>query len=469
MTKVTARIEAARPQRFRPYPAYRDSGVEWLGEIPAHWEVGRLKTTASVQLSNVDKHSEEGQVPVKLCNYVDVYYNDLITAELKFMNATATPEQVRRFPLRVGDVLITKDSESWTDIAVPAVVGEDLSDVLCGYHLAHIKPGPDLDGRFLARQFSAIGTRDQFHVAANGITRFGLGGDAIRTGLFPIAPIEEQHAIADFLDRETAKIDGLVVRKERLIELLQEKRTALITRAVTRGLDPNVPMKDSGVEWLGEIPAHWRVGKLKHACERVFVGIAEAATFAYVDEGVPMLRSTDVRANRVRIDEIRCIAVSFADRLASKQLRTDDIVTVRTGNAGVSAVVPSAYDGGQCFTLVVSRPTRTNDSRYVCYWLNARPGQEQFTVEGVGTAQVNISVPIVQNAVVCMPPPEEQMHIANWIEQEVARWDGLIAKISQALDHLGEFRTALISAAVTGKIDVRAAFAEATTGQGGTS
>ena len=198
---------------------------------------------ASVQLSNVDKKSKAGQVPVKLCNYVDVYYNDRITAELEFMNATATPEQARRFLLRIGNVVITKDSESWDDIAVPAVVAEDLTDVLCGYHLAQIKPRPDLDGRFLARQFSAIGVRDQFHIAANGITRFGLGGDAIRTGLFPIAPVEEQRAIAAFLDRETAKIDGLVARQERLIELLQEKRTALITRAVTRGLDPNVPMK----------------------------------------------------------------------------------------------------------------------------------------------------------------------------------------------------------------------------------
>ena len=254
MSEVAARIEKARQRRFRPYPEYTDSGVEWLGELPAHWEVRRLKTTASVQLSNVDKHSEEGQVPVRLCNYVDVYYNDLITVDLEFMNATATPAQVRRFRLLAGDVVITKDSESWTDIAVPAVVGEDLSDVLCGYHLAHIKPGPGLDGRFLARQFSAIGTRDQFYVAANGITRFGLGGDAICTGLFPIAPIEEQRTIADFLDRETAKIDALVAAKDRLIKLLQEKRTALITRAVTRGLP-----KDSGVE-----PTHWEVKRLWH-------------------------------------------------------------------------------------------------------------------------------------------------------------------------------------------------------------
>ena len=247
------RIGAARPHRFRRYPEYKESRVDWLTEVPAHWQMKRLKVVATVQLSNVDKHSEEGQVPVKLCNYVDVYYNDVITAELDFMNATATPDQVRRFLLRMGDVLITKDSESWNDIAVPAVVGADLSDVLCGYHLAHITPGPDVDGRFLARQFAAIGARDQFHVAANGITRFGLGGNAIRSSLFAIPPIDEQRAIVAFLDRETAKIDALVARKERLIELLQEKRTAIITRAVTRGLDPNVPVKDSGVRWLGEI------------------------------------------------------------------------------------------------------------------------------------------------------------------------------------------------------------------------
>ena len=455
MIEVIIQNEETQPQRYRPYLEYKDSGVKWLGEIPAHWDMRRLKTVASVQLSNVDKKTKEGQTTVKLCNYVDVYYNDFITSELEFMKATATIGQVRRFRLEPGDVLITKDSESWNDIAIPAVVAEALADVLCGYHLAHIRPSTDLDGRFLKHQFSAIGIRDQFHVAANGITRFGLGGDAIRRGLFPIAPIEEQQAIADFLNRETAKIDALVARKERLIELLQEQRTAVITRAVTRGLDPNVPMKDSGIEWLGTIPAHWRVTKLKHACERVFVGIAEAATFAYVDEGVPMLRSTDIRANRVRTDDIRYIAVGFAAGLASKQLRTDDIVTVRTGNAGVSVVVPPAYDRGQCFTLVVSRLTNAHDSRYFCYWLNVPPGQEQFKVEGMGTAQVNISVPIVKNAVVCIPPPEEQVRIANWIERELVRWDRLTAKISLAIDHLREFRSSLISAAVTGKIDVR--------------
>ena len=187
-------------RRFNRYPAYKDSGVEWLGEIPAHWEVKRLKTVATVQLSNVDKKSVEGQEAVRLCNYTDVYYNERITANLEFMAATVTPEQARRFSLQAGDVLITKDSESWMDIAVPAVVAEDLPDVLCGYHLAHIRPGNDCYGAFLSRAFAAIGPRDQFEAAANGITRFGLGGDAIRTGIFALPPLPERRAIAAFLE-----------------------------------------------------------------------------------------------------------------------------------------------------------------------------------------------------------------------------------------------------------------------------
>ena len=123
-------------RRFKPHPAYKESGVEWLGEIPGHWEVKRLKTVASVQLSNVDKKSLEGQEPVRLCNYTDVYYHERITPYLDFMNAMATPEQISCFSLSEGDVLITKDSESWTDIAVPAVIVEHLPGVPCGYHLA---------------------------------------------------------------------------------------------------------------------------------------------------------------------------------------------------------------------------------------------------------------------------------------------------------------------------------------------
>ena len=451
MTEVIERTDEVHPRRFWPYPAYRDSGVEWLGRIPAHWEARRLKTMASVQLSNVDKLSEEGQVPVKLCNYVDVYYNDFITAEVEFMRATATPEQVRRFLLRVGDVVITKDSEAWNDIAVPAVVGEDLSDVLCGYHLAHIKPGRDLDGRFLARQFSGIGTRDQFHVAANGITRFGLGGDAIRTGLFPVAPIEEQRAIADFLDRETAKIDALVAQKERLIDLLQEKRAALVTRAVTRGLDPNVPMKDSSVEWLAEIPAHWETRKIK----RLFghtkrLGFPERTVLSvYREYGVIEKSSRDDNFNRTPEDLDTYQLVNPGDLVINK-------MKAWQGSLGISSL-----SGITSPDYVVYTPDHEENDRFLHHFLRCKLFASVYLTisNGIRPSQWRIEPERFENLVVFLPPPAEQDQIATFVDAETTKIDALVAKVYEALDCLMEFRTALISAAVTGQIDVREAVA----------
>ncbi len=412
---------------------------------------------ASVQLSNVDKKSKAGQVPVKLCNYVDVYYNDRITAELEFMNATATPEQARRFLLRIGNVVITKDSESWDDIAVPAVVAEDLTDVLCGYHLAQIKPRPDLDGRFLARQFSAIGVRDQFHIAANGITRFGLGGDAIRTGLFPIAPVEEQRAIAAFLDRETARIDGLVARTERLVELLQEKRTALITRAVTRGLDPNVPMKDSGVEWLGKIPAHWEVKRTKFAatlrsghtpsrqnpeywkdCTIPWFGLAD----------VWQIRDGQVEYVHVTAEKISEIGMANS---AARLLPEGTVILSRTASVGFSAILGVDMATTQDFVNWICGPFLQPE--YLLYVLRAM-GSE-FRRLKMGSTHQTIYMPDVGRFSTPVPPVLEQDQIVAFIRKETAVIDALIAKVHQAVGHLKEFRTALISAAVTGKIDVR--------------
>ena len=455
MNDATERIEEARPRRFRRYPEYRGTGIEWLGEIPAHWEVFRLKTMASVQLSNVDKKSEEGQVRVNLCNYVDVYYNDRITTELEFMNSTATPEQVRRFQLGADDVLITKDSESWNDIAVPAVVAEGLKDVLCGYHLAHIKPRPDLHGRFLARQFSAIGLRDQFHVTANGITRFGLSGSAIRTGLFPIAPIKEQHAIADYLDRETAKIDGSVERKERLIELLQEKRTALITRAVTRGLDPNVPMKDSGVEWLGEIPAHWHIAPVYARYEVALGKMLDAKGVTGKSSG-KYLRNVDVQWDSVNVEDLP--EMDFPPSVRNRYLlRPEDLLVCEGGEVGRTAIWGGELD--ECFyQKAIHRVRPWFDSeipRFFYFLMYGLAKRGVFTAGGNPNTINHLTAVQLRHYRLPFPATGEQRAIAAFLDRETARIDALIAKIRQAIDHLKEFRSALISAAVTGKIDVR--------------
>jgi type I restriction enzyme S subunit len=450
-------LDAEPLRRFKAYPTYKDSGVAWLGKIPAHWEVKRLKTLASVQLSNVDKKSVEGEEPVKLCNYTDVYYNERITSDIEFMTATATREQIRRFSLHAGDVLITKDSESWTDIAVPAVVANDLPDVLCGYHLAHVRPSRGCVGEFLSRAFSAVGPRDQFQVAANGITRFGLGGDSIRTGLFAMPTELEQRAIAAFLDRETARIDALVAKKERLIELLQEKRIALITHAVTKGLDPIVPMKDSGVEWLGEIPAHWEVKRLWHLTpprRRIMYGIVLPGP--NVDDGVPIVKGGDVSPGRLRLDSLNRTTREIEAGYVRSRLQGRDLVYAIRGSIGEVAMVPDELTGAN-LTQDAARVAYTSPTHgpWLLYALKSRAVFAQLEAGALGATIQGINIRDLKRASLAVPSPVEQRAIAAFLDRETARFDALISRVRDATDHLKELRTALISTAVTGKIDVR--------------
>ena len=430
--------------------------MEWLGEVPSHWEVLRLKHRCEVFPSNVDKHSRDDEPPVRLCNYTDVYYNERITPDMQFMAATASPEQVARFTLKAGDTIITKDSETADDIAIAAYVPQDLPGVVCGYHLSMVRPKEATAGAFVKRLFDSFYAKARFAVAANGLTRVGLGQYELDNVELPFPPHEEQCAISSFLDRETAKIDALIAEQEKLIALLAEKRQATISHAVTRGLDPDAPMKDSGITWLGSVPKHWPIGSLARIADRVVVGIAEAATHAYQDEGVAILRSTTIRPGRIA-GEILRIDPSFALDRGSKSLYAGDLVTVRTGNAGVTAVVPPGLDQCQCFTMLVTTLHQGHSPDFFCYWMNSEAASRYFQLEGWGTAQVNISVPILKALPVAMPPQDEQVDIVSYLDDATTRLQRLSAEASKAVALLRERRSALITAAVTGQIDVRGA------------
>jgi type I restriction enzyme S subunit len=218
------------------------NAADLLTSLPDGWRRVPLKTISDFAVSNVDKHSFDDELPVRLCNYTDVYKNDQVSPNMDLMAATATPQEIARFRLEVGDVVITKDSESWNDIAIPAYVAGTADDFICGYHLAFIRPRKDLlEGRFLFRCMQSRPVSLQLELEATGVTRYGLPKDAIGLALLPLAPLPTQLRIANYLDRETARIDGLIAEKERMLALLEEKRAALISRVVTRGLDPNDP------------------------------------------------------------------------------------------------------------------------------------------------------------------------------------------------------------------------------------
>lgn len=230
-------INQAVTKGLNPNAKMKPSGIEWLGDIPEHWEVRKLKYVAEIFPSNIDKHSKEGEKAIRLCNYTDVYKNDYITNDMDLMVATASNEQIEKFTLLINDVIITKDSETANDIAIPAFVKENLENVVCGYHLSVMRPNEKIHGEFLFRVLQSKTINIQFEVNANGVTRVGLGTYSQKSPKVPIPPIEEQQQIVSYIETETSKLDQTISTIEKEIALVEEYKTSLIAEAVTGKID----------------------------------------------------------------------------------------------------------------------------------------------------------------------------------------------------------------------------------------
>ena len=432
---------------FRKYEEYKDSGVEWLGDIPAGWTTQKLKFVARVQPSNVDKKSKKDEKEVQLCNYTDVYYNEEITADLPFMKATASDVQIKKFTLKSGDTIITKDSEDPNDIAVPAYVPQDLEGVVCGYHLALLRPENGTYGGYLKRVMDSQYARSFFATRANGITRYGLGTYAISNFILPLPPLEEQKQIATFLDKETTNIDTLIDKQEQLITLLQEKRQAIISHAVTRGLNPNVKRKDSGIEWLGEVPAHWEVRRLKFC-----VQLTDQKIDANREKPLPYVGLENIQSWTGKLLPIdpNVVPTSVANRFGKG-------MTLFGKLRPYLAKACNPDFEGLCSTELLVFKSTGFDRRLLLYLLLTDGFIKVVDSSTYGAKMPRANWDFIGNCIVPVPPLKEQKQITAFLDKEKAKIDTLIKKCETAIELLKERRTALISAAVTGKIDVRSA------------
>ena len=453
---------------LQPYPAYRDSGVDWLGEVPEHWDMRRVGTVADLRVSNVDKHVKEGEQPVRLCNYVDVYHNERISADVPFMAGTARRREIRRFRLAVGDVLVTKDSEDWTDIGVPALVEYAADDLVCGYHLAMLRPhGAFLDGGYLFQALRDSRLAWQFQVAAVGVTRYGLSQNAIRSMRIPLPPLSEQTAIARFLNHADRRIQRSIRAKERLIELLEEQKQAIIHQAVTGQIDvrtgqPYSAYKDSGVEWSGDIPAHWEVRRVATVAEMRVSNVDK-----HVKEGEQPVRlcnyldvyhngriSADVpfMAGTARRREIRRFRLDVGDVLVTKD--SEDWTDI-----GVPALVEYAADDLVCgYHLAMLRPHGAFlDGGYLFQALRDSRLAWQFQVAAVGVTRYGLSQNAIRSMRIPLPPLSEQTAIARFLNHADRRIQRSIGAKERLIELLGEQKQAIIHQAVTGQIDVWAA------------
>lgn len=441
-------------RRWRQHERRRGTAIPSLADFPQHWQTKRIKHICLMNPSKAEIRGTAADLPVSFLPMEKV--SEQGGLDLELIRPIGTVWQGFTY-FRDGDVLVAKITPCFENGKGALAQGLENGIGFGTTELHVLRPKPLIAPRFLELVTRQHAFRNLGRTSMSGVAGQQRVSEAfISNFVVGIPPLEEQRRIVSFLDREMAKIDTLIAKKERLIELLQEKRVALISHAVTKGLDPTVPMKDSGNRWTGVIPQHWQLLPVRRIGKRVDVGIAEAATHAYRDVGVPIIRSTNIRRNQIDKNDLLFIDPVFADKNRTKYLSAGDLVTTRTGaNLGMTAIVPPDLDSSQCFTLLVTTLRCGYEPRYFSYFMNSQAGQFYFSIESWGAGQHNLSVPIVKDMPVPVPPLDEQIRIVQYVERATALVDPLILRVGDAVEKLQEYRTALISAAVTGKIDVR--------------
>lgn len=437
---------------MKPYPKYKPSAIEWIGDIPSHWNTMRLKYAALVQPSNVDKKSHEDELPVLLCNYVDVYKNNFIDNTLSFMNATAKQAEIEKFKLQIGDVIITKDSETPEEIAIPALVKIEKDNLICGYHLTQIRSDKRLlTGNYLFYHFLSKDFNSNFEKSANGVTRFALSADTINGVHILLPEIAEQNAIAEFLDRKIAQIGELIEGKQKLIEFLKEERTAIINQAVTRGVNQKVKLKPSGVEWLGDIPAHWDISRLKYFTNRIGDGIHATPQYTdytdyYFINGTNLVNGDIATQGNTRtVDEKEYLKLKLDINVGAVLLSLNGTIGKLAIYKGEKIVLGKSVSYIECSDIY---------NKYVYYILQSNYIADYFETSLSGTTIRNLSLYTLRNSPILVPPKAEQRIIVDYIEFATEKINNIISTIEKEIELMLEYSTALISEVVTGKVDI---------------
>lgn len=440
---------------FPKYPEYKNSGVEWLGEVPVHWCVSALKRGYDVILGKMlqPEPKKESDQLLPYLRAANIQPKGVDLTDVKKM--WFSPSEARQLTLEYGDLLISEGG----DVGRPALWSSGP-----GYHIQNsinrARPKANNSAHFLFYWILAIKQKGYVDVLCNKSTIAHFTAEKVAGVPTPFPPGSEQQAIATFLDYETARIDALVEEQQRLIELLKEKRQAVISHAVTKGLSPNVPMKDSGVEWLGEVPEHWAVGPLRWYAT-IQGGIAKGKSYDAETPTVelPYLRVANVQDGYVDLSTVKTVevAVSEVDRY---RLQEGDVLMNEGGDNDklgrgtvwkgeitdclhqnhVFAIRPNQY----LLPHWLSMFTRSNAARAYFYLYSKQ-----------STNLASISSSSVMSCQLPLPPVQEQRQVLDFLAIEAARLDDLMQESIKTINLLQERRSALISAAVTGKIDVR--------------
>lgn len=426
------------------YQDYRDSGLAWVGPIPRKWDVVPLMSVGSERRESNKEMVEDNLLSLSYGRIVqkDVTSNDGLLPESFETYQIVHPDDI---VLRLTDLQNDKRSLRTAPVSQKGIITSAYLTVVPQF----------INSRYFAYLLRSYDLTKVFYSMGGGLRQSMKYSDVKRLSIL-IPSTAEQAAIASFLDRETAKIDALLAEQETLLALLSEKRQATISHAVTRGLDPKAPMKDSGVQWLSEVPAHWRVARLKHLTNAIIDCPHE--TPIYDAEGsFPVIRTADVDSGELRLDSMyRLMADQYKERTRRAELLKDDIVYGREGERwGHAALVPESNKFCLGQRMMQFRPSQGMSAAYLMWQLNSKSIRLQGEVDTVGATSPHVNVGTIRNYRLAVPPLEEQHAIAAHLGDQSRSFVALAAEAQQAITLLRERRSALIAAAVTGQIDVR--------------
>ena len=432
------------PSSFSAYPAYKDSGVEWLGEVPDDWESRRLKFLFSLQKRPVVDGDgivtcfRDGAVTLRSNRRTDGFTN--------------AEKEIGYQGIRKGDLVIHAMD------AFAGAIGVSDSDGKSSPVYSACTPNEGVSAYYYARLLRHMALAGFISSLAKGIRERSTDfrwSDASEIYL-PFPSISEQTQIARFLDHETARIDALIAEQQRLIELLKEKRQAVISHAVTKGLDPTVPMKDSGVEWLGEVPAHWVVRKLKNLVSVRGGSTPSKEVELYWEGEIPWVSPKDMKSERISdsIDHVSELAIKDG---GLSIVRSGAVLIVVRGMILIHSVPVAITDVDVTINqdMKAMTPSAELSSDYLSLMLQGvRDAVFQY-IDSSAHGTRKLEWERFELMVLPIPPHAEQVRVVRFIEGQKRAIDDLAEQAASAITLMNERRTALISAAVTGKIDVR--------------
>lgn len=448
--------------KYQKYAEYKDSGVEWLGEIPSHWYTVSLKMLIDVRDGTHDTPSyvEPNFSTYPLVTSKDVTSGRVDLSECKHISEFDYLNIIKRSGVSKGDILMPMIGT----VGSPVLVEEVLEIAIKNLALFKTSISNEkLNSKFLFYFLNSEECEIQFSLEGKGGVQNFVSLGTLRNLVLPLTKINEQTQIANFLDHETAKIDSLIAKQEKLIELLKEKRQAVISHAVTKGLNPDVNMKDSGVEWLGQVPEHWQKAKL--------VSVADGTKGCFVngpfgsdllahelrDEGVPVVYIRDIKPTGYKRKSTVHVTEKKAQQLEVCKVSADDVIISKVGDPPGDACLYPRGEPDAIITQDVIR-IRVDQSqfspKFIVYLLNSDFGRlvmDNISVEGT---RKRVSLGDFKDTRFIFPQLKEQQLIAEYLEQECCAIDSIINKAQHAINLSQERRTALISSAVTGKINV---------------